>query len=617
LSKQTDTKTTLRRLLPYLKKYKAQAVAIVLLGALSAVGSKITIVLLKPLMSLLFQESAEDLSDSVLDVFVRESLDPWLQQLDWFGWGVQVSSAVALMGSMVVVGLIFSATYYFFLMFSRMLGFRMITDLRQDLAEHVMSLDMRYHSGRSMGDLLSRITNDVGMSLRVLSILVEELIQDPFHIIALLFVSWAAAPAATLGMLLFLPLLAWPVLKLGPKVRNRSRLSQQSLGDTTHSLMQMLSGIRVVKSFRAEAREAKRYRAANDEFLHQTKRMVRAQALTLGISSFLSQGGIGLIFGLMVLASALFTPLFSSASSMMIFLVAMGSLFAHVKRVTRAISIVYSSSGAAIRVFDVLDMKPEVVDAAQAAACPILSDGITFDEVVFDYGVGEGPAVQGVSFEVKRGERIAFVGASGSGKSTLLDLVARFYDPTEGRVCVDGQDLCNVHRPDWLDQLAVVQQSPFLFQTTLRENIRYGRPEASDEEVLQAVKRAQLAEFVKELPEGLDTLVGDDGARLSGGQAQRVTIARALLKDAEVLLLDEATSALDSESEKRVQEALEQLMQGRTVFCIAHRLSTIRGADRILVLDHGRIVEEGSHDALLSLGGNYAQLWALQSGGAS
>ncbi|MBT7012400.1 MAG: ABC transporter ATP-binding protein [Planctomycetes bacterium] len=597
-----------------MKKYKGQAVAIVLLGAVSAVGSKITLVLLKPLMGLLFQEDQEDLGNSILDHYVRDTLDPWLQQLDWFGWGPQVSSAVALMLAMIAVGAVFSVTHYFFLLISRMLGVRMITDLRQDLAEHVMSLDMRYHSGRSMGDLLSRITNDVGTSLRVLSILVEELIQDPFHIIALLVVAYAAAPTATIGMLVFLPLLAWPVIKLGPKVRTRSKLSQESLGDTTHSLMQILSGIRVVKSFRAEAREAARYRKANDEFLHQTKRMVRAQALTLGISSFLSQGGLGLIFGLMVLVSALFTPLFQSASSMMVFLVAIGTLFAHVKRVTKAISIVYSSSGAAVRVFDILDMQGGVPDSPQALSCAPLTDSIEFDQVVFDYGVGEGPAINGVSFTVKRGERIAFVGASGSGKSTLLDLVARFYDPTQGVVRIDGHNLRDLAKNDWLDQLAVVQQSPFLFQTTLRENIRYGRPDASDQEVLLAAKRANLDSFLAELPQGLETPVGDDGARLSGGQAQRVTIARALLKDAEVLLLDEATSALDSESEKNVQSALEELMRGRTVFCIAHRLSTIRSADRILVFDRGKIVEDGSHDALVELGGVYANLWALQAG---
>ncbi|MGB0954096.1 MAG: ABC transporter ATP-binding protein, partial [Planctomycetota bacterium] len=222
--------------------------------------------------------------------------------------------------------------------------------------------------------------------------------------------------------------------------------------------------------------------------------------------------------------------------------------------------------------------------------------------------------LNGINLEAKRGDRIALVGLSGAGKSTILDLVARFYDVSQGRVLVDGTDLRDLQVGTWMEHLAVVQQQPFLFQASVRDNIRYGSLDATEEQILAACKAANLEDTIAQLPEGLDTQVGDSGSRLSGGQAQRVTIARALLKDADVLLLDEATSALDSESERKVQDALENLMEGRTTFVIAHRLGTIRSADRILVLEQGRIIESGTHDELLKASGSYANMWALQVG---
>ena len=296
------------------------------------------------------------------------------------------------------------------------------------------------------------------------------------------------------------------------------------------------------------------------------------------------------------------------------FFVAIGTLFAYSKRLTKAFSTIYTSLGSIDRVFEVLDLEPDAGWQGGDVACTGLARGIRFEGVGFTYSDADRPALSDVSFEVARGERVALVGLSGAGKSTLLDLVARFHDPGEGRITVDGHDLRDLKRDDWMDRLALVQQQPFLFQTSLRENISYGRPGASDEEIAAACDAAQLGDFLDELPQGLDTPVGDAGARLSGGQAQRVTIARALLKDADVLLLDEATSALDSDSERKVQEALDNLMEGRTTFVIAHRLSTVRSADRILVLDHGRIVESGTHDVLVAEGGHYAHLWELQAG---
>jgi ABC-type multidrug transport system fused ATPase/permease subunit len=270
--------------------------------------------------------------------------------------------------------------------------------------------------------------------------------------------------------------------------------------------------------------------------------------------------------------------------------------------------------GSLDRVFEVFDLEADMKLNPNAQSLDQVTNQIEFNAINFTYPGSQDKAIDNLSLTVKRGERIALVGLSGAGKTTLLDLVARFYDVDSGSIKVDGMDLRDIKPDDWLNQLAVVQQQPFLFQASIRENILYGRPDASDEQLQQAIDDANLRDTIEQLPDGLETQVGDSGSRLSGGQAQRVTIARALLKNSEVLLLDEATSALDSQSEHKVQVALDNLMEGRTSFVIAHRLGTIRSADRIIVMEAGRIVEEGSHDALVAAGGTYSHMWKLQLG---
>ncbi len=621
MARRARFRETASRLGPYLRRYRGTALLIVFLGAIAAAGGRLTLILIDPLVNLLFPDQPETggiLPDevaepSLLDRFSDGWLLPKLEGLSWFGWSQDVTTVAILVGLMVGAAVVFSLLQYFFLRLSRMIGIWMIVDLRQDLAEHLLRLGMRFHGGRRIGDVVSRMTADVSTSLRLLNILVEELIQGPFNILASLFLAYAAAPTATLAMLVFIPLLAWPVMKIGPRVRRRSTRSQEKLGDTTQSLMEMLAGIRVVKAFRLEELEAKEFRRANDEFVDQTDRMVRAQAVSRGVTAFIAQAGMGLIVGSMVLVQLAGMEIFSDAGKMTLFFLGIGTMFAHVKRLTKALSNIYVSMGATDRIFEVFDLPLEDVRSDEGEEFAGFEQNLVFENVSFDYGAGDRPALQDVSFEVKRGERIALVGPSGAGKSTLLDLLARFYEPSQGRILVDGEDLSGTRRDQWLDRLAVVSQRPFLFQSTLAENVRLGRADASDAEVLEALDAAHLGEMVAELPEGLLTEVGEQGARLSGGQAQRVTIARALLRDADLLLLDEATSALDSESERKVQDALHRLLAGRTAFVIAHRLSTIQDCDRIFVLDEGRIMETGTHDELVSRGGSYARMWALQS----
>lgn len=614
MSKFSSIREVWGRIGPYLGRYRTTVFLTIGLGAVAAVGNRLTLVLVKPLTGLLFPDSSGKESLAFLDRLSTEHVNPFLEQLQLFGMGPKGSAVLFLVSVMIGSAMVFFGIQYAFLRISRMLGVRMVADLRQDLADHLLKLDIRYHSGRRMGDLVSRMTADVAASLRLLSLVVEELVQDPFHILASFILAWVAAPEATLGMFLFIPLLAWPVVKLGPRVKRRSKRSQETLGDTTQSLLQMLSGIRVVKAFRMESRKSDEFRKANQEFVYETGRLVRVQAFYNSSSAFLASVGVGGILGALVALQLSGVQVFSGPDSMMVFFLAIGTMLASSKRLARGISNAMASLGAAQRVMDVFDLQSEIQEAADAKNYEGLQSQITFQKVHFDYGVGEGPAVDGVTFSIQKGQRVALVGASGSGKSTLLDLLARFYDPTSGALEVDGQDLKQLKSEDWLDHLAIVSQTPFLFQATLGENIRDARPSATDAEILQALEAADLGKFVSSLPEGLETPMGEAGTRLSGGQAQRVTIARAILKGADLLLLDEATSALDSKAERQVQGALDRLMKHSTVLVIAHRLSTIQSCDRIIVLDQGKIVEDGTHLELLNKGGHYANLWALQSG---
>jgi ABC-type multidrug transport system fused ATPase/permease subunit len=615
----TSLRSAYQRVMQYLSKHKGSAVAVVVLGAVAALGSRFTIVFIKPLIDLLNlgegdSSSVNPTSSSALDAFTTEVLDPWLKTFGDWGLDEGVSQAICLVMVMIGMAIFFAGVQYLFIRMSRMLSVYMITDLRQDMASHVANLGMGYHSGRRLGDLVSRMTADATTALRVLNMMIEEMVQSPFSIIASLLVAYAAEPTATIGTLVFLPILALPVIKLGPKIRSRSRKSQDSLGDTTQLLTQMLSGIRVVKAFRMEEREAQEYRKANDEFVVHTRGMVRAQAVSLAVTAFFANGGVGLVIGALVIVHLTVIELFHDVGTMFAFFIAIGTLFAYVRRLTRAFTGIYASMGSLDRVFEVFDLEADMKLNPNAQSLDQVTNQIEFNAINFTYPGSPDKAIDNLSLTVKRGERIALVGLSGAGKTTLLDLVARFYDVDSGSIQVDGIDLRDIKPDDWLNQLAVVQQQPFLFQASIRENILYGRPDASDEQLQQAVDDANLRDTIEQLPDGLETQVGDSGSRLSGGQAQRVTIARALLKNSEVLLLDEATSALDSQSEHKVQVALENLMEGRTSFVIAHRLGTIRAADRIIVMEAGRIVEEGSHDALVAAGGAYSHMWKLQFG---
>ncbi len=501
---------------------------------------------------------------------------------------------------------------YLFNWLSRRVALNLVIDMRMRLARHLLSLSMRYHGERRFGDLLSRISSDVNTTLGSVNVMLKDCTQLPLLVVGSLLVAFIVAPMPTLSVILVLPLIALPIAILGRRVRKRSKKSLTSLGASVEVLTQMFTGIRTVKAFRAEERELEAYAKINEEYFSMSMRMVRAIASIEAWTALLSNVGLGLLLVLIVWLNGPDHDLFKDSGVMGAFLLSISLIYGHVKRLTNAIGKVQESAGAADRLQGLLDEPQDIVERPAARVIESLGKGVRFERVTFQYPGTDHPALEELDLDIRRGEVLALVGTSGAGKSTLVDMLARFIDPGAGRIAIDGHDLRDLTLDSWTKQYAMVGQVPFLFHASILDNIRYGKPDATFAEVEAAACAANIHLFIETLPEKYETRVGDAGTRLSGGQRQRITIARAILKGAPLLLLDEATSALDSESEAVVQEALDRLMEGRTVIVIAHRLSTIRNADRIAVLEAGRLVELGSHEELIARRGAYWRFHSVQ-----
>ena len=482
-------------------------------------------------------------------------------------------------------------------------GNRVVADLRSRLFEHIHALPMQFFGKNRVGDLISRITTDTGLLTQLVSNVLGDLIRAPFTlfgcIVAMFYLDWRLSVVA----LVVFPACIAPVALLGRRVRKASKGGQESLGDMLSVVQESIGGALVVKAFQMEDDESARFRVFNTKVFKFLMRQSRSDSLSEPIMVFLSAIGLS---GVVVYAYLNDISL----ALLIAFGAAMISMYKPAKNLSRLHLKIQKATPGAERIFEIFDIPNAIADGSSATPFVGRVESVDFKNVAFAYDKKK--IVDGINLQTNAGQCIAFVGSSGAGKTTLVNLIPRFFDVTEGRIELNGTDIREITVHSLRSQIGVVTQETMLFNRSVADNISYGSSDATREQIEDAARRANAHTFITEMENGYDTIIGERGSLLSGGMAQRVAIARALLKNPPILILDEATSALDTESERLVQGALDELMKDRTVFVIAHRLSTIAHADSIVVMDQGKIVEQGTHNELLAKGGKYKYFYDIQ-----
>jgi subfamily B ATP-binding cassette protein MsbA len=482
---------------------------------------------------------------------------------------------------------------------------KVLGDMRRKLFTHIAAQSLQFFHFNRSGHLISRVANDTRVAQTALSLIGADLIKQPFCVFVGVYTLIKLDPKFTVMALVLFPLCIVPVAIYGRRIRKSGRKEEEMAGAMTSILQETFAGIRVIKSFAREDFQVAQFEESNIAQFRNAMRVRKATEIVGPMVEVVAAMGVGLALFYVHHAGM---PLSKFISLVMgLFL-----LYNPIKQLSRMHMLIQKCRAATMHIFDLMDLQPDVQDVPGAVDLTKCRGEISFQQVHFYYPGNTAPALEHFDQTIKAGKYIALVGASGAGKSTVLGLLQRFYDPTHGSITIDGQDLRTYTQKSLREQIGVVTQDTFLFHDTIYKNIQYGRLDATKKEIIEAAKQAYAHDFILGLPQGYETRVGDKGCRLSGGQQQRLAIARALLKNAPILLLDEATSALDTESEQMIQRALEKLVVGRTVIAIAHRLSTILKADRILVMDNGRIVEKGNHARLYANNGRYRRLYDLQ-----
>jgi len=604
---------TYLRLLAFAAPYRWRFLAAFGCMAVLAIATAMYVNLLGPVLEFLFTGQVGAMGALARMLPGDSALAGWAQGVDRAG------ALRALPWIVITVALVKGVAFFGQAYLMGTTSQRIIADLRSALFDHLLRLSPSFYTRRHSGDLLSRVGNDVQAVEAAVSTAIASYLRDGLTVVVMLINCFIIDWKLSLVTFVAIPITILPVVRIAKRLKKVTVQSQTTLGKISELVQETLSGIRVVQAYGMERWESSRFREENDRWLRYMRRSISVRAFSSPLMEVMAAVGLGIAIwwvGGSIVSGALPAGKFFS------FVTAILLLYTPVKALGRVGQVAMVGAAAGERIFEILDARTDVPDDGKAALPPF-SDAIRFEDVTFSYG--DRPVIQGVSIAVRKGEVVALVGSSGGGKTTLANLLPRFWDVTGGKITIDGIDVRDVPLSALRAGIALVTQETVLFNTSVRSNIAYGRPDIPLAEVERAARMAHADDFIRALPQGYDTVVGERGVMLSGGQRQRIAIARAFLKDAPILLLDEATSALDAESEREVQRALERLMgigddgQGahRTTLVIAHRLSTIRNADRIVVLSQGRVAEVGRHDELLDRGGEYARLYRIYEGGAS
>jgi subfamily B ATP-binding cassette protein MsbA len=487
------------------------------------------------------------------------------------------------------------------------IGQQTVRDIRAKLYAKLQYLSLDYFTHKRGGELMSRITNDVRLVENAVSYGSTDLIYQSLQVVIFTVLIFFIYAKLALIALVLLPLISIPIVKVGKILRKLSRKGQEKIADTNSLLYETILGVRIVKAFNMEEYEINKFNQVNRDYYKLSMKSIKRNLILGPSTEFLGAlAGVFVFFwgGREVIAGKLSFGVFG------LFLGSLLSLLRPFKKLSQVNAINQQAMAASSRIYEVLDAQTSVAEKENPDEITEFKSSISFEDVWFSYASQQ--ILKGINLEVKRGEVLAIVGPSGCGKTTLVDLIPRFYDSNKGRILIDGVDIRQVSLKSLRQQIGIVTQETILFNDTIRANIAYGRPGASLQYIEKAAKEAYAHDFIEHCPSGYETVIGDRGMRLSGGERQRIAIARALLKDPSILILDEATSQLDLESERIVQEALNRLIKGRTVFVVAHRLSTIRGAHRIIVINESRIVEQGNHESLIENDGLYKRLYEMQ-----
>lgn len=595
------------RLLRYATPYRARIILAITCLFLIAILNAVSIGSLQPIFDGLFGGASADQAISLPGPVTR-LLGGSLQRVHSFLREHQIGIITFIGAMLFFVFVAKGALMYLQQILMRSVAERVKKDIRNELYNHLQTLSLGFYTHRSTGELMSRLTFDIESLGSAATDFFRNALREPLNIIGLLVLLFMIKWQLALFSLVILPSAIYPIVKFGKKIRKRGLRMHERRAELDTVLQETISGVRIVKAFGMEDYERRRFAGANEQVFQAMMRVIRVDAMTSPVLEILGAFGIALAIwagGYLVFSHGL------SPGAFMAFLGALASLYQPVKRLSQINNDIQRGLAGVKRVFELMDIQPEVIEHPSALTLGRMQEGVQFHNVSFGYGP-ERPVLQEVSFSAKLGEIVAIVGSSGAGKTTLVNLLPRFYDPTGGVITFDGIDTCRVTLRSLREQMGIVTQDTILFDDTVFNNIAYGQRDVTPDQVAEAARIADAEEFIEALPARYETRIGERGVRLSGGQKQRIAIARAILKNPPLLILDEATSALDAESERLVQEALDRLVQNRTSFVIAHRLSTIIRADKILVLDAGRLVEQGTHSELMARRGVYCRLYETQ-----